>query len=447
MAKGFTTYTCSNCETSYTGNEVDMVDHDLTKWVDIGNGYCELICSFEGCVKYPVGDSGPHSDANNDVLCDRCGASMLVDKELTLSFATKDDRVSYSTTEQVWQANGVKLINSKAESTTPVADYANPVRFYKNSTITINCGSMIKIVFDCAGVGTDYINGIANSLASVGGSVENVDGIITLSLDQSVDSITFTLTAQGRCNSITITALRCPGEHLDADTNEICDNCGANLHVHEYAEIIFDATCTEDGYTDFVCQCGHSYVKTGDSATGHAYAYSESNGKCLETCENCDHSKELTHVDEDGNGECDKCHAEVTAEDTQKNPTPLILSFATTATRLSQTADVQVWQDNGITLTNNRGSSNPIANYSNPARFYKGSQIIIDCDGMTQIVFDCNNSDYATALKNSLGTSDKYTVTVSSDKVTVVFTEPTDTLTIELTAQVRMDSMTVTAMR
>ena len=449
MAKGFTTYTCSNCETSYTGNEVDMVDHDLTKWADLGNGNCELICRFEGCVKYPITDFGPHSDANNDVLCDRCGASMLVSTELSISFATKDDRVSQTAGEQVWQANGVKLTNNKASSTNNVADYANPVRFYKNSTVTIEFSGMTKIVFDCAGVGADYIKGIANSLASVGGSVENVDGIITLSLDQSVDSITFTLTAQGRCNSITVTVLRCPGEHLDADTNEVCDNCGADLHVHEYTEIIFDATCTEDGYTDFVCQCGHSYIVAGNSATGHTYVYTNNNGKCLETCENCDHSKELTHVDDNADGECDKCHAEVTAEDTQKTPTPLTLSFATKDDRVSQTAGQQVWQANGITLTNNRGSGNgtsDIVDSSKPVKFYANSQIIIECEGMTKIVFDCNTPSYATALQTSLKNAG-YEATVSSDKVTIVFDEPVDELTFKMSAQVRMDSMTVTAMR
>lgn len=63
---------------------------------------------------------------------------------------------------------------------------------------------------------------------------------------------------------------------------------------------------------------------------------------------------------------------------------------------------------------------------------------------MTKIIFDCNNSSYATALKNSIGTVSGATVTVSSDKVTVTFENAVETFAIaKLTAQVRIDSITV----
>ena len=124
----------------------------------------------------------------------------------------------------------------------------------------------------------------------------------------------------------------------------------------------------------------------------------------------------------------------------------MTLSFATTDARLSQSTAQQVWQANGITLTNNKGSGSNIVDSSNPVKFYANSQIIIECEGMTQIVFDCNSTSYATALKTSLENAG-YTATVSSDKVTVVFAEPVDELKFTMSAQVRMDSMTVTAMR
>ena len=60
---------------------------------------------------------------------------------------------------------------------------------------------------------------------------------------------------------------------------------------------------------------------------------------------------------------------------------------------------------------------------------------------ITAITFDCNSSSYATALKNSIGTD----ATVSSDKVTVELDGTSDSYVIAtLTAQVRMDAMTVT---
>ena len=46
----------------------------------------------------------------------------------TLSFADKSYRTSFSTTQQVWEQNGITLTNNKSSSTNNVADYANPVR-------------------------------------------------------------------------------------------------------------------------------------------------------------------------------------------------------------------------------------------------------------------------------------------------------------------------------
>ena len=118
------------------------------------------------------------------------------------------------------------------------------------------------------------------------------------------------------------------------------------------------------------------------------------------------------------------------------------LSFASTANRLSQTSSQQVWQQNGITLTNDKAaSSTAVGNYSNPARFYASSKITIECAGMTQIVFNCNSSSYATSLKNSIGAD----ATVSGSKVTVTFADPVDSYVIaKLTAQVRVNSIDVT---
>ena len=56
----------------------------------------------------------------------------------TLSFANKAQRTSLSTSKQVWEQNGIKLTNDKGSSTSNVADYANPARFYKSSKISAN---------------------------------------------------------------------------------------------------------------------------------------------------------------------------------------------------------------------------------------------------------------------------------------------------------------------
>ena len=122
------------------------------------------------------------------------------------------------------------------------------------------------------------------------------------------------------------------------------------------------------------------------------------------------------------------------------------ITFDNTSKRTVFNNNQQVWVENGITVTNDKAAStNNVANYYKPARFYQNSKLTFTAGGeIVKIVFDCNSSSYATALKNSLGTS-LGTVTVSSDKVTLVLTNPTTPVVVaKLTAQVRMDAMTVT---
>ena len=118
------------------------------------------------------------------------------------------------------------------------------------------------------------------------------------------------------------------------------------------------------------------------------------------------------------------------------------LTFDDKAKRTTFTSSQQVWQENGITLTNNKASStNGVADYVKPARFYANSSITVSANGeITTIVFDCNSTSYATALKNSIGS----TATVSSDKVTVEVSGADSFDIAKLTAQVRIDAITVT---
>lgn len=124
------------------------------------------------------------------------------------------------------------------------------------------------------------------------------------------------------------------------------------------------------------------------------------------------------------------------------------LTFDDNAKRTTFTTSQQVWEENGVTFTNDKASStNSVADYAKPARLYAGSSVTVACSlgNMTQIVFDCNSSSYATAMKNSIGTVSGATVSVSSDKVTVTFTSAVESFTIaKLTAQVRLDAITVT---
>ena len=117
----------------------------------------------------------------------------------TLSFADDAKRISHNSSQQVWKQNGVTFTNAKAESTTDVGTYSNPVRLYKNSTITIESEREFdEIVFDCTG--GEYQTNLENSLEG-----ETVDGDLVTITFEPTTSYTITLTGgQARLDALTV---------------------------------------------------------------------------------------------------------------------------------------------------------------------------------------------------------------------------------------------------
>ena len=70
--------------------------------------------------------------------------------EATLTFDDKAKCTSSSTSQQVWEENGIVFTNDKAASSTDVALYA-PIRMYTSSAITVKCslGNIAQIEFVC----------------------------------------------------------------------------------------------------------------------------------------------------------------------------------------------------------------------------------------------------------------------------------------------------------
>lgn len=126
------------------------------------------------------------------------------ENEATLSFADANNRVSWDTSKQVWTANGITLTNNKGASTSNVADYVAPARFYKSSELIVECDHAIsKIDFAC-NTGA-YATALKDSITS--GNV-TVDGsIVTVTFSTPVSSYTINSLTGGqvRMNSLTVT--------------------------------------------------------------------------------------------------------------------------------------------------------------------------------------------------------------------------------------------------
>ena len=187
-------------------------------------------------------------------------------------------------------------------------------------------------------------------------------------------------------------------------------------HTNTKVEGAADATCTAEGHTGAtVCvDCGVA-VNAGEVIGKLDHNYVE--------------------------GVCSACGAEKPAVST----TATITFDADKVNRTQYDSSIQVWEENGITVTNNKAAStNNVGDYANPARFYKGSDLKIEYPGMTKIEIETTGKDYATAYQNSI-TDANATVVVDGTKVTITFAQPVNSFVIEkLSAQARARSITIT---
>ncbi|MBQ8271196.1 MAG: chitobiase/beta-hexosaminidase C-terminal domain-containing protein [Bacteroidaceae bacterium] len=158
----------------------------------------------------------------------------------TLSFASTDQRTSYSTSQQVWEQNGITFTNNKASSTTNVANYSDPVRLYANSEIVVECslGKITQIVFNCDA--TKYATALQGSIegSTVSGTA------VTVTPDGTSNSFTATLSAQVRLDDLTVTyTVAADGEVLPPSTPTL--TAGDDFVGSTTVEI----TCTTEGAT------------------------------------------------------------------------------------------------------------------------------------------------------------------------------------------------------
>lgn len=242
----------------------------------------------------------------------------------------------------------------------------------------------------------------------------NIEATIEVGASQSVG---WTVSIDGEdANEISLADLK--GYVVEGNTvvtatavNNVCD------HIWTGATCTDPATCTK---------CG---------AMGEKAEHSWKDADCTnpKTCEVCGATdgNAAGHKDQNADYICDVCEIEFKAT----------LSFDSTDNRVSLSNDEQVWSANGVTFVNRKSSSTTnIADYSNPIRLYKGSQVVVEHSSIVKIVFNCNSSSYATELKNSIGDD----ATVSDSAVTIVLAEQTDSYTINaLGAQVRINSIDV----
>lgn len=67
-------------------------------------------------------------------------------------------------------------------------------------------------------------------------------------------------------------------------------------HFHQYAKEVFAPSCMEKGYSNYICDCGHTYIADENPALGHSYKtiaippLANHQGCTLSTCIHCGNS-------------------------------------------------------------------------------------------------------------------------------------------------------------
>ena len=174
----------------------------------------------------------------------------------TINFNDKSKRIFFSDNQQVWKENGVLVNNNKGDSSTNMGDYDNPVRFYKDSTISIklvgkNEISKLEVICNTAGYATDLQNSIGQT-AVVKGS------LVTVNLPTDSFELSFKLNSQVRIDRIIV-------YYTDKVSSEECSHTESIIEKTE-------PTCTKSGLTEgkYCTDCGETILEqTIIPATGH----------------------------------------------------------------------------------------------------------------------------------------------------------------------------------
>ena len=171
-------------------------------WDNKWNQTTDLVIPTDGSNLYTIADGA--WDKGNGTWSTYNSAPVAESVEATLKFDDKSKRTTFSTSQQVWEENGIALINDKASSTSSVADYSKPIRCYAKSKITVTApGKITSIVFDCNS--TSYATALKNSIGSTAAVSVSSDKV-TVTLDGSADNFVIkSLTAQVRIDSVTVT--------------------------------------------------------------------------------------------------------------------------------------------------------------------------------------------------------------------------------------------------
>ena len=289
---GYTTYTCSRCGDSYTGDETEALGHDWGEWTETK----AATCSAKGEEKRE---------------CSRCDA--------TETRETGFDASNHSFTNYIYNDNATC---TEGGTKTAVCDYGCGT----TDTVADADHPATGHAYEFVGftwVGDDengYTAATANFVCANDAShMESADAVITTaSSDASCTApgtVTYTAKAtfegQEYSDAKTVTGQALGHDYVAVVTDPTCTEGGYTTYTcsrcgdsytgdetealgHDYVAVVTDPTCTDGGYTTYTCsRCGDSYTGDETEALGHDYVAVVTDPTCTDggyttyTCSRC----------------------------------------------------------------------------------------------------------------------------------------------------------------
>ena len=421
--------TCSLCgETEGEALGHSYGEGEQTAAPDCTNaGEMKYTCSVCGDVKTETVKALGHTYV--DGVCSVCGEAQPL--EVTIeTFANTG--VLDGTDSISWTNSGFQFTSYKASSTSAIrTSDADHFRIYAHNKVVVsglNGELLTKVQFNATS--DSYATVLGGCAAE--GWVASVDGTVvtfTATAANGAENLTIEdVSAQTRVSSVIIT----PYVASESD----CE--------HDYVGVETQApSCTVEGVTTYTCsKCGESYTEA-IATIPHNYVADIIDSTCTTTgtatyeCSVCFDSydevipvKPHNYVDD----VCDVCGAVKAYKGT-------LVFDADKENRTEFSTQIQVWESNGLTFTNNKLSGNNIADYGAPVRIYKNSGIVIEFPEMSTLIIDASGvgNDYLwDATLEAAGLS----FTVENKIYTITFAEAVNSLELTCANQVRANSIT-----
>ena len=314
-AKGYTTYTCSTCGLSYTGNETEALGHKYQ------NVTVEATCTKEGSVtgtctacghtKVEVLPATGHSYTSKvtkptctakgytTYTC-ACGYSYKANEKAALGHKYQNVTVEATCTKDGSVTGTCTTCGHTKTETIPATGHS-----YTSKVTKPTCTAKGYTTYTCSTCGYSYKG---NENAALGHKYQNVTVEATCTKEGSVTGTCSTcgdikvevIPAAEHSYTSKVTKPTCTAKGY---TTYTCSACGYSYKGnekaalgHKYQNVTVEATCTKDGSVTGTCAaCG--YIKTETiPATGHSYTSKVTKPTCTAkgyttyTCSTCGHS-------------------------------------------------------------------------------------------------------------------------------------------------------------